>query len=428
VTRWWPGSLFARTALLIAGTLTFFALITWAGIVWTTMIPAAEVTAHVLAQRATAAVTAYQAGTPLPEGVELGALPRVPERRHHRELFVSLYLSHLRNRLEKDLPGSEVVLARTAMPTEIWVRPAQVPDRWFVLKWQIARPETPIAMAVIVVFGALVALLGAALFARRLTAPLGALAEATRRVADGERVTVSTASGPSEVRSLAAAFQAMSTRLAELDEQRELMLAGLSHDLRSPLARVRVAVELLDRSDPVLIQQMTVDVEEIDRMVAQFLHYVRAGYRENPVVACLDDVVRDSLSPYQQGGGLRSELNAIEPRLIAVDSVRRVISNLVQNAFEYGQLPVTVRTTLQPRALRISVEDRGPGVSQQNWAEAVRPFHRLRAAPGTGHSGLGLATVERLVRASQGTLEAARIDGGFIVDVTFTAPPPAVDV
>jgi two-component system osmolarity sensor histidine kinase EnvZ len=121
-------------------------------------------------------------------------------------------------------------------------------------------------------------------------------------------------------------------------------------------------------------------------------------------------------------------LNATEPRLIAVDSVRRVVANLVQNAFEYGQPPVTVRTTLQPRALRISVEDRGPGVSQQDWAEAVRPFHRLRAAPGTGHSGLGLATVERLVRASQGTLEAARIDGGFIVDVTFTAPPPAADV
>ena len=89
---------------------------------------------------------------------------------------------------------------------------------------------------------------------------------------------------------------------------------------------------------------------------------------------------------------------------------------------------MTVRTTLQPRAVRISVEDRGPGVSQQDWTEAVRPFHRLRAAPDMGHSGLGLATVERLVRASQGTLEAARVDGGFRVNVTFTAPPPAVDV
>ena len=303
VTRWWPGSLFARTALLIAGTLAFFSLITWAGIVWTTMIPAAEVTAHVLAQRATAAVTAYQAGTALPEGVELGALPRVPERRQHRELFVSLYLTHLRNRLQTDLPGSEVVLARTAMPTEIWVRPARVPGRWFVLKWQVARPETPIAMGVIVVFGALVALLGGCVRSPA-DCPSRLFAEATRRVADGERVTVNTASGPGEVRSLAVAFQAMSTRLAELDEQRELMLAGLSHDLRSLLARVRVAVELLDHSDPVLIQQMTVDVEEIDRMVAQFLHYVRAGYRESPALACLDDVVRDSLSPYLQGGGL----------------------------------------------------------------------------------------------------------------------------
>jgi two-component system osmolarity sensor histidine kinase EnvZ len=339
-----------------------------------------------------------------------------------------VYLTHLRNRLQRDLPGSEVVLARTAMPTEIFIRPVQLPERWFVLKWQVARPETPLAMALIVFFGALVALLGAALFARRLTAPLADLAEATRRVAGGERVTVNTASGPTEVRSLAVAFQAMSSRLAELDEQRELMLAGLSHDLRSPLARVRVAVELLDHSDLSLVQQITVDVEEIDRMVAQFLHYVRAGYRESPVVACLDDVVRDSLSPYLRGVDLQLELNAAEPRLIAIDSVRRVVCNLVQNAFEYGQAPVTVRTTLQPRALRISVADRGAGISQRDWAQAVRPFHRLRAAPGTGHSGLGLATVERLVRASQGTLEATHINGSFTVDATLNAPPPTSDV
>ena len=78
-------------------------------------------------------------------------------------------------------------------------------------------------------------------------------------------------SGPSEVRSLAVAFQAMSQRLVELDERRELMLAGLSHDLRSPLARMRVAIDLLESSDAGLIGQITTDVEEIDRIVAPAL-------------------------------------------------------------------------------------------------------------------------------------------------------------
>jgi two-component system osmolarity sensor histidine kinase EnvZ len=213
----------------------------------------------------------------------------------------------------------------------------------------------------------------------------------------------------------------MSQRLIELDERRELMLAGLSHDLRSPLARMRVAVDLLESSDPDLIGQITTDVEEIDRMVGQFLHYVRAGYRETPARANADEIVRDSLGHYLRTGDLNVELNATGSRLLPVESVRRVVINLVQNAFEHGQTPVTVRTLLRSGELLISVEDCGQGISVQEWQEAIRPFHQLRAAPAAGHSGLGLATVQRLVRAAQGRLAGRQIQGGFVVDATFAA-------
>jgi two-component system osmolarity sensor histidine kinase EnvZ len=336
------------------------------------------------------------------------------------EFSLGLYLNHLRKQLQADMPGSRILVARV-MPTELWIRPAQVPDRWFVLKWQIARPETPLALGGVVLAGGLLSLVAAAVFARRLTAPLATLVEATRRVGDGEVVSVDASSGPSEVRSLAVAFQAMSQRLVELDERRELMLAGLSHDLRSPLARMRVAVDLLESSDPNLIGQITTDVEEIDGMVGQFLHYVRAGYREAPARASADEIVRDSLGHYLRTAELNVELNATGSRLLPVESVRRVVINLVQNAFEHGRAPVTLRTLLRPRELLISVEDRGQGISVQDWQQAIRPFHRLRAAPAAGHCGLGLATVERLVRAAQGTLAGRQVQGGFVVDVTFTA-------
>jgi two-component system osmolarity sensor histidine kinase EnvZ len=269
----------------------------------------------------------------------------------------------------------------------------------------------------------LLSLVAAAVFARRLTAPLAGLVEATRRVGDGEVVALDVSSGPSEVRSLAVAFQVMSQRLAELDERRELMLAGLSHDLRSPLARIRVAVDLLESSDASLIGQITTDVEEIDRMVGQFLHYVRAGYRETPAHSIADEIVRDSLGHYLRTGELSVELNATGSRLLPVESVRRVVINLVQNAFEHGRAPVTVRTLLRPGELLISVEDRGQGISVEEWQQAIRPFHQLRAAPAAGHSGLGLATVERLVRAAHGTLTGRQIQGGFVVEATFDAPP-----
>jgi two-component system osmolarity sensor histidine kinase EnvZ len=407
--------------LLITCALTFFSIIAWAALVWTTLIPAAEVTAHVLAQRATLAATLYKSGMPLPDGVQVRDDASLPEGHRRREFSLSLYLNRLRKQLQDDLPGSRVLVARTVIPTELWIRTAQMPDRWLVVKWQIARPETPFAMGGVVLAGGLLSLGAAALFARRLTAPLAALVEATRRVGEGEVVAVDSSSGPSEVRSLAVAFQAMSRRLVELDERRELMLAGLSHDLRSPLARMRVAVDLLESSDPSLIGQITTDVEEVDRIVGQFLHYVRAGYRETPVRASADEIVRDSLGHYLRSGDLNLELNANGPRLLPVESVRRVVINLVQNAFEHGCAPVTVRTLLKPGELLVSVEDRGQGIPVQEWQLAIRPFHQLRATPAEGHSGLGLATVERLVSAAQGTFTGRQIQGGFVVDATFAA-------
>src|SRR5262249_18644423 len=90
-----------------------------------------------------------------------------------------------------------------------------------------------------------------------------------------------------------------------------------------------------------------------------------------------------------------------------------------QNALEYGRAPVTVRTAWCPGELLISVEDRGEGISPAEWTRAVRPFSRLRSTPGEGHCGLGLATVERLARAAQGTVSGRQISGGFVVEVRF---------
>jgi two-component system osmolarity sensor histidine kinase EnvZ len=422
----WPGGLFARTALLIAGALAF-SFIAWAAIVWTTIIPAAEATAHVLAERTLLAAGSYKAGVPLPEGVEVSANATPPERHGLVDSPRSLYLNRLRRQLQTEMPGSTVVVIRAVMPTEIWIRTVAVPDRWFILRWQIARPETPLAMGGVVLVGALLSLVGAAVFARRLTAPLAGLVEATRGVGEGEAVEIDTAAGPSEVRALAVAFQAMSRRLTEVDEQRELMLAGLSHDLRSPLARMRVAVDLIDPPGSDLHQQIVTDVEEIDRIVGQFLHYVRAGYRERPVRASADDIVRDSLSRHTRQGEVELQLNASGVCLIPVESVRRVLANLVQNALEYGRAPVTVRTAFRAGELLVSVIDRGEGIPAGEWVQAVRPFNRLRAAPGAGHSGLGLAIVERLVHAAHGVLTGRQIGGGFVVEATFAAALPEAE-
>jgi two-component system osmolarity sensor histidine kinase EnvZ len=214
----------------------------------------------------------------------------------------------------------------------------------------------------------------------------------------------------------------MSQRLGELDEQRELMLGGISHDLRTPLARLRVALELLGETDPALIQEMTANIEEMDRMIGQFLHYTRAGYRESPARASLDEIARQSLAAYAGDERVQLAFGAADARWFAVDSVRHILMNLVQNALEYGGPPVAVRTSSSADEIRIDVEDRGCGLSAAQWAEAIQPFHRLKPQPGGAHSGLGLAMVERLVRVAGGSLAGTQIPGGFAVTVRLPAP------
>jgi two-component system, OmpR family, osmolarity sensor histidine kinase EnvZ len=424
MSRWWPATLFGRTALLIASTLAIFTLLAWAAIVWTTVIPAARATADFLALRSHTAVASYKNGTPLPEGVTVVAGPPPSRVRRPSVFALSFYMINLRAKLRADLPGAEVLVSRSAMPSELWVQMPDLPGQWLILYWRVARPETPAALMGVFLLGASLTLVGGAVFAQRLTSPLAALVTATRHVAQGERVKIDTQSGPIEVRTLAESFQAMTHRLAELDEQRELMLAGLSHDLRSPLARIRVALELLDPRDAALARQMIVEVEEIDTTVGQFLHYVRAGYAEPPALVSVDEVIRATLAHYVAERQLLLELNAGRPCQITVEALRHVLLNLVQNAFEYGAPPVNVRSELTPSSLRLSVEDHGAGLSPKEWQEALRPFKRLRTTPGSGHTGLGLAMVDRLVRACGGNMASRRESGKFIIAVELTASVP----
>jgi two-component system osmolarity sensor histidine kinase EnvZ len=197
------------------------------------------------------------------------------------------------------------------------------------------------------------------------------------------------------------------------------MLGGISHDLRTPLARLRVAVELLEVGDPALTGEMTANIEEMDRMVGQFLHYVRTNYHESPTRAALDDIVRQTLAIYATNDRLQLELNAADMCRFAADGVRHTLLNLVQNALDYGRAPVTVRTSGTANEIQIQVQDCGEGLSEAEWSDAIRPFHRLRDQPSGGHTGLGLAMVDRLVRVCGGHLGAKRIASGFTVTVRF---------
>lgn len=417
--RLWPQTLFGRTAALIASTLLGFSLIAWQAVVWSLIVPAADLTAEVLQQHAQAALAARREGrTTPPETRFEAAAPPVTPRRVGGYAY-AVYVETVRHNLQAALHSPDVRVVRLAAPSEIWVKVPDEPNRWLVLTWRLAGPRTPLAAIGVLGAGALIVLGGAAFFARRLTAPLAALAAGAGRIAEGEKIDIATTGDLREVRSLAVAFQSMSHRLAELDEQRELMLGGISHDLRTPLARVRVAIDLLDHRDAALIDEMTASVGEMDRMIGQFLHYVRGNYRERPTPASFDELISEVLAAYRSDRRVQWQLSAAATRSFAVECARHTALNLMQNALEYGLAPISVRTAVTPNAVLLSIADCGQGLDETEWLEALRPFRRLGAPPSQGHSGLGLALVDRLLRTCGGTLRADRTAEQFIVTVTL---------
>ena len=156
-------------------------------------------------------------------------------------------------------------------------------------------------------------------------------------------------------------------------------------------------------------------------MIGQFLHYARANYRETPARASLDEIARQTLAVYASDARVVLEPGAAAPRSFAIDSVRHMLLNLVQNALDYGKPPVTVRTRASATEIGLEVEDRGTGLSPSQWAKALEPFSRGERPSEGCHAGLGLSLVARLVEVSGGRLEGRQVAGGFRVVVALPA-------
>lgn len=258
------------------------------------------------------------------------------------------------------------------------------------------------------------ALVGAWLVASGISRSLDALTRAARRVGRGETPEQLPESGPAELRTVAGAFNRMAGDLAALERERATVLAGISHDLRTPLARLRLALEMLE-GDAAVREGIATDVDEIDSVIGQFLDYAR-GADETRVDGDLDALLVELVEGYRKRG-LDVAFHVGGARhSIAPTAVRRAVTNLVNNALRHGGAPVEVQARREGDAAIVEVRDRGPGIPASQVERLKQPFTRLNEARGAeGGAGLGLAIVERIARAHGGTLEFKAREGGGLV-------------
>jgi len=267
-------------------------------------------------------------------------------------------------------------------------------------------------------WGALVlvlSLIGAALIVARVNRPLKALAHAAAEVGRGRMPAPIAETGPNEIRTLAGAFNQMTADLKRADDERALLLAGVSHDLRTPLSRIRLGIELLqDREDAAIASGMAQDIDDIDAAINQFLDFARVGEGEAVVAnGDLNAIVRSIGERYVRSGKpLELQLEELPPLPLRPLAIQRLVANLIDNALRHGNGSVEIRTAAERGCAVIDILDRGPGIPPEAVERMMRPFTRMDSARSSSGTGLGLAIVERIAHMHGGTVQLLPREGG----------------
>ena len=278
----------------------------------------------------------------------------------------------------------------------------------------------PHQLIVLMVFTSILMTVVAYFFLRRQLQPITKLAEAAEEFGKGRAVSYKPR-GAQEVRAAGRAFLDMRARIERQIEQRTLMLSGVSHDLRTPLTRMRLALSLMPEDAEV--EALQADVTQMERMVDEFLAFVRGDAMEGSEPTDAVALVREVVERAGPQVALVSVEGVPEPVEMRPQAIVRALENLVSNARRFGKR-VEVRLTFQDRSLRIQVEDDGPGIPPERRDEALRPFTRLDSSrdPNRGAGvGLGLSIASDIALSHGGALRLSKSEtlGGLRVDLVI---------
>jgi len=262
-------------------------------------------------------------------------------------------------------------------------------------------------------------LVAAFVFARFLARPLRELTSAVGRVGRGETPPPLPETGPTEIAAVNRGFNAMLGNLRQIERDRAVLLAGVSHDLRTPLSRLRLGIEL-EIGDEATRAGMVADIEEMDRIIGQFLDFARDDAATALQPTDLNAIVAATVERYVQAGRPVTFAPGAIPLLpLKPTAISRLVANLIDNALAYGAPPVEVNTALTGGHVWLDVADRGAGIPPDQVERLKQPFTRASAArareDGAAGAGLGLAIVDRIARIHGGSFDLSPRDGGGTV-------------
>ncbi|MDP2881123.1 MAG: ATP-binding protein [Azonexus sp.] len=259
------------------------------------------------------------------------------------------------------------------------------------------------------------AMAAAWLIASRISRPLKAMARSAETVGRGQKPAPLPENGAEELSRLAIAFNTMAADLERHEKDRSEVLAGISHDLRTPLTRLRLEAEMSVADSA--RQAVVADIEQMEAVISQFMDYARTETGEAAVATDLGALLSD-LAEHQRcvGQALTTAIDALPETLLRPKAITRAVTNLIDNAVKYGGGDITLSAAAVNGEVWVEIKDRGPGVPAEEIERLKRPFTRLENArtDATG-TGLGLAIVERIARLHDGRLDLLPNPGGGLL-------------
>lgn len=297
-------------------------------------------------------------------------------------------------------------------------------DVWIGFDAERVGTRPPLMLAVIAFALIGLALAFSVMVARRMTQPLGDLIRASTRLGQGDTSVRVPETGPREIAALAQAFNTLAAQLRELLDNRATLLIGLAHDLRTPLTRLRLALEMLDPArDDELSAGMERDLDALKDLLDNVFALEQGLHLEQGRRVRIDAVVADVVTAHQSGHAV-DYTEAVCATEVSELALRRVLENLIENAARYGgPAPITVTLACADGIAVVEVVDRGQGIPVDQRAAVLRPFYRLDASrsAAAGGSGLGLAIVQQICRAQGWTITLGEREGGGLRAVVTIA-------
>ncbi|MDX8238720.1 ATP-binding protein [Acinetobacter pittii] len=343
------------------------------------------------------------------------------------KVIAEFFTNQVEQKLANEIGTKDVTVYFQFKPSpRIWIQTPEMHGNWVREPLKTYANYSPELLVGWVVGVPLLSAIIILILVRQMNRPLRRLQNAANEYSkSGTAPYLDTNHGPLEIRQVNQAFNRMVYTLDQTERERRIMLAGISHDLRTPLTRIRLTAEMLP--DEFLREGLVYDVDDMDAILNQFISYMRDGSDEELKDTNINILLQELVVQFKPLD-IQFEMKDVPIIPARSLSLKRLIANLINNAKRYGAEPIELSAKVENEYILITVADHGEGIPADQIEELMQPFVRGDSARTIQGSGLGLAIVKRIVDIHHGEIQIHnREQGGLEVIISLPIPKPSTE-